>query len=113
MPISSLNELRRNAIDNLITLRQTHKSHNVSLPKTKLSDCKNKTSDAIKLTASFSNASQISERIMQFVEYASLDLFKLYEVDKNILSKYKNKFIAEIPRVYFEDEMQMPITQKK
>lgn len=107
LPVSALNELRRNAVDNLIQLRQIHKNYNVNLPKINLSHCQNKNTDEIKLTASFFNASQISERILKSVEYASLDLFKLDEVQKNILSKYSSKFIAEIPRVFFEDEKQI------
>lgn len=104
LPVSALNELRRNAVDNIIKLRQTHKSYHVNLPKINLSDFQNKTPAEIKLTASFINADQISERILKSVEYASIDLFKLHEVDKDILSKYSNKFVAEIPRIFFEDE---------
>lgn len=107
LPVSALNELRRNAVDNMIKLRQTHKSYSVNLPKINLSNFENKTTGEIKLTASFINPSQISERILKSVEYASLDLFKLNKIDTDILSKYNNKFIAEIPRVFYEDEEQI------
>lgn len=104
LPVSALNELRRNAVDNLIKLRQTHKSYRVNLPKINLSDFQNKMPGEIKLTASFINSNQISERILKPLEYASIDLFKVRQIDKDILSKYNNKFVAEIPRIFFEDE---------
>ena len=107
LSVSSLNELRRNAVENLIKIRQERKRYTINIPKLTLSPLTEKLKDNINFTASFISAGQISERIIKLVEYAAIDVFEIDKIDNAVLSKYHKKFIAELPRIYFGDEKQI------
>ncbi len=104
LPLSALNKLRRTAVNGLIEKRQYRKPYIYHMPN-KFRAC---TTEATSLRqtfiASFKEISQISERVLAYLDYASIDLFALCKLDKYLLAKYHEKFVAELPRVYFEDE---------
>jgi putative protease len=103
-PLSALNELRRTAVEGLIKRRQYRKPYICHMPNIPDINKHEKTLVKPAFTASFKEVSQISEEILEKVQYASLDLFKFSELDEHLLNSYHDKLVAELPRVYFEDE---------
>jgi len=105
LSVADINELRRNAVADLIKKRQQRKPYRINDAKLKLiSRPKKDTCSPARFTASFFDPGQIGERVLNALDYAGVDIFKFNEIDKNIVNNYKDKLVAEIPRVYFEDE---------
>ncbi len=103
LPVSELNDLRRGAVGLLTAQRQKRPAYPV-MPLVEENTACYKNIHAPRYTATFSHLSQMTDAALQPLVYASLDLFALSKAPSSFLQKHHAKLVAEIPRVYFQDE---------
>lgn len=105
LSVSSINELRRKACEQLDHIRENSRivSYNTSNIKINYPKRKSNKREPLKY-ARFLKAHQITEKILEQIDFAYLALFEFEKLDDSFIAKYRDKLGAEIPRVYFEDE---------
>jgi putative protease len=104
LSLSALNEMRRTVMEGLIKQRQYRKPYIFHIPNIIENSFPKKIPVNLAFTASFREISQMSERLLDKTAYACIDLFKLSQLSENMLRKYQDTLVAELPRVYFENE---------
>lgn len=103
LPVSALNELRRGAVTRLIQLRQKRHTYTMH-PLSKKQKLPYRPTQPPQYTASFYQLSQLNDEILQKLRYASVDIFELQKAPDAFLQQYQDKLVAELPRIYFQDE---------
>ncbi|WP_302826586.1 peptidase U32 family protein [Anaerofustis stercorihominis] len=102
VPISSINELRRNATDKLDKIRiskfPVYDIEKLIKPKDKRRPIGGKN------IAVINDINTLNEFILDYFDETYIPLFELNKLNKDLIVKYKGKLGVEIPRVYFDDE---------
>lgn len=102
VPISSINELRRNATDKLDKIRiskfPVYDIGKLTKPKDKSRPIGGKN------IAIIGDINSLNEFILDYFDETYIPLFELNKLNKNLTVKYKGKLGVEIPRVYFDEE---------
>ncbi len=114
LSVSSINELRRKACEQLDRLREDSRVVSYDASNIKINYPKRKSNKQEPLKyARFLKAHQISEEILEQIDFAYMSLFEFEKLDNSFLAKYGHKLGVELPRIYFGDEEKIIDTLKK
>lgn len=102
IPVSKINEARREGIEKLSCLRLEKFKMGKFKPYTKIKE-KN-SNNSSKNIGVFKNIEMIDEEILNFFDIIFLPLFDFFSLDEDLINKYQDKIGVEIPRIYFDDE---------
>jgi putative protease len=111
LPIAKINEMRRSALARLSEKRTAFQTYAFYAPDKKTAPPRTLHTPA--LTASFKNIKQFMPEFLSDLKYASFDLFTLLTVDSSFIASCKDKLVAELPRVYFDDEAKLETALRK
>ncbi|MCR2032519.1 peptidase U32 family protein [Anaerofustis stercorihominis] len=102
LPVSKINEIRRNATDKLDEIRLSKfPSYDID----KLTKLKDKIRPiGSKNISVINDLSILDDFILDYFDETYIPLFDISKLNKDLIDKYKDKIGVEMPRVYFDDE---------
>lgn len=102
LPVSKINEIRRNATDKLDEIRlskfPSYDIDKLAKPKDKIRPIGSKNISVI------NDLSILDDFILDYFDETYIPLFDISKLNKDLIDKYKDKIGVEMPRVYFDDE---------
>lgn len=102
IPVSAINEIRRNAIRQMDTIRLNRfKTYDIdTLTKINKKDIVREH----KNIAVLSNINLLTNKVLNYFDIIFVPLFQVKNISKDVIEKYSKKLGVEIPRIYFDRE---------
>lgn len=102
IPVSAINEIRRNAIRQMDTTRLNRfKTYDIdTLKKINKKDIVREH----KNIAVLSNINLLTNKVLNYFDIVFVPLFQVKNISKDVIEKYSKKLGVEIPRIYFDRE---------
>lgn len=102
IPVSAINEIRRNAIRQMDTIRLNRfKTYDIdTLKKINKKDIVREH----KNIAVLSNINLLTNKVLNYFDIIFVPLFQVKNISKDVIEKYSKKLGVEIPRIYFDRE---------
>ena len=102
IPVSAINEMRRNAIKEMDSRRLTRfKTYDIdTLTKINKKDIVREH----KNIAVLSNINLLTNKVLNYFDIIFVPLFQVKNISKDVIEKYSEKLGVEIPRIYFDRE---------
>lgn len=102
IPVSAINEMRRNAIKEMDSIRLNRfKTYDIdTLKKINKKDIVREH----KNIAVLSNINLLTNKVLNYFDIIFVPLFQVRNISKDVIEKYSEKLGVEIPRIYFDRE---------
>lgn len=102
IPVSAINEMRRNAIKEMDSIRLNRfKTYDIdTLTKINKKDIVREH----KNIAVLSNINLLTNKVLNYFDIIFVPLFQVKNISKDVIEKYSKKLGVEIPRIYFDRE---------
>lgn len=102
IPVSAINEMRRNAIKEMDSIRLNRfKTYDIdTLKKINKKDIVREH----KNIAVLSNINLLTNKVLNYFDIIFVPLFQVKNISKDVIEKYSEKLGVEIPRIYFDRE---------
>ncbi|WP_138267990.1 U32 family peptidase [Anaerofustis stercorihominis] len=102
IPVSAINEMRRNAIKEMDSIRLNRfKTYDIdTLTKINKKDIVREH----KNIAVLSNINLLTNKVLNYFDIIFVPLFQVKNISKDVIEKYSEKLGVEIPRIYFDRE---------